>query len=234
MKTSSRFIALAAMALATASASAAIVTVTGGDAGQGLSLNPSNVVYALNVGNDGNTQTVQGVTFETSYANVTVSNGSPATLGTATFPDQISADDEALRTIYAGNNYSTNRANPVTIVASNLTAGASYQVEVLVSMDDWGTGWGGQTRSETFAINGVATGDELMYSTGEYYNVVMTGVADGSGVLTIDIQDSGNDVGPNWANDAVVNGLVISAVPEPASLGLLGVGTLLLARRRRA
>lgn len=235
MHRSSSFIALAAMALATGSVSAAIIPVTGGDAGQGLTLDPSKVVYALNVGNDGNTRTVQGVVFQTSNANVTVTNGSPASIATTTFPEQTSANDTNLQAIYTGLNYSTDKSAPVSIAVSNLIAGASYQVEVLVSMNDWGTGWGGQTRSETFAVNGVLTGDDLFFSTAEYYNVSMIGVADGSGVLTIDIKDSGNTTtGPNWSNDAVVNAVFISSVPEPTSLAMVAAGTLLVARRRRA
>lgn len=51
--------------------------------------------------------------------------------------------------------------------------------------------------------------------------------ADGTGKLTFGITAAGN------GGNALINGVIVEAVPEPTSLALLGLGGLCLMRRRR-
>lgn len=230
MRIGSSLIALAIVASATASASAAVIQLTGGDAGEGLALNPANVVYALDInGNNGATgYTVQGVTFLPSYPQVNTVNGGDFAVGATSFPG-TSASDLALAEVFSTLNYATGDAGndaTITTTAGGLTPGASYQVNILVSLGDFPE----IGRNDEFLLNGVLTGDTIFYAPGEYYNISCVGAANASGQLIIGVHDNT----PGGGGGALVSGIVISAVPEPTSLGLLGLGVLALVRRRRA
>ena len=58
------------------------------------------------------------------------------------------------------------------------------------------------------------------------YDVVETLIADGSGEITLTVDGGGGTT--------AITAYSLTAFPEPASLGLLGVGGLLLLKRRRA
>lgn len=227
MRIGTSLLALAATAMSASMASAAVYNVTGGDAGEGLTLDAANVIYALDInGNSGPSgYTVQGVTFLPSYANITSLHGGNFAVGVSSF-ETATSSDIALGQVYSSLNYATpSNDDPITFTIGGLTAGASYEVNFLVTLGDFN-----DTRYDEFLINGVATGDTIVYSMNQFYNISAIGIADNTGTLTAAVHDNQ----PGGGGGAIVNGLVVSAVPEPASLGLLSLGMLAMGRRRHA
>jgi hypothetical protein len=217
MKAHVGMMALLSAGLMAASASAAVVTVSGGDAGQGLTLNPALVVYAFDVA-DNASRTVQGVTFTTTNANIVV-NGSHTsyTPGDPFSGSETSSNDTALKSVVtSGIFYDSAPTGGITI--SGLSPNTLYQVDLLAN---------GGGRTQTIAYNGGAVADSQALADNTAYNFtnVVSSQADGTLVVNLAITAG--------FNNPVFSGLVVSSVPEPTALGLVGLGALGLMRRRR-
>jgi len=126
------------------------------------------------------------------------------------------------------------------ITLGNLTTGHKYLVQFWVSdprggmfvtrVETLASSTGGDTNMPTLAYEAPGSVD------GQW--VTGTFVADTTGTETLDLAASNTNVATGDSGSAQVNLLQlrdITAVPEPASLGLAGLGALaVLARRRRA
>jgi hypothetical protein len=207
--------------VAACAAQAAITSVTGGDAGEGLTLNPSLVVRAYDIGGTGTT-TLQGVAFTPaipfgSDPQISVS-GSTAPGG----PDLpgASADDLAINAILENVSYNTNVNN---IAISGLSPSTEYIVQVLVGYPS------GTPRPQKLTLNGVDTGDSVNASVGVslFTNTVLS---DNAGALYLQF-DTLAGIGED--NNPIFNAVIVSAVPEPATLGLFAIAALPIATRRR-
>ena len=226
MSVATRFVGLslisaAAVLAISSSSSAAVVVVTGGDAGQGLTLVPSDVVQAWDIDKYNHNWVIQGVqttsVFGTGNANIVLS-GADSALGD-TLPDNISANDLALSDIF-----STYQWKAQTVTLKGLTPNATYKVEVLASMRS------GSSRVQDIALNGVAIGTAVDVKT-NFFNVWGTTQADASGYISVALTPTAGSTDPNPAVSAI---FVSTVVPEPATLSLLGLSTLgLLGRRSR-
>ncbi len=120
---------------------------------------------------------------------------------------------------------------------NNLDPSKTYDVQ-LIMFDDNVTD--GRTQSVTNTTGGASdflgttagpgTGSGGVLDSDLVYSVFGTGLSpDGSGVLEFTYTNSAT------GDRAITNGLIITEVPEPASLGVLSLGaSLLLLRRRRA
>jgi hypothetical protein len=118
-----------------------------------------------------------------------------------------------------------------TITMDNLSPTSAYDLRVY-SYDKGVSG--AKTTTVTPANGTVGTPGVINYvggtdpTTNDEYSALLTLTPNASGVITVNVTGSA---------EVRVNGLVLqdSAIPEPASLGLLSIGALgLLARRRKA
>jgi hypothetical protein len=225
------------------SASASTVILSGGESGDGLNL-ANALVATTAVGGAG--ATVQGVNFATptpTYSDpptdsnliggttaadgVTVNISAPfrySASGVTYSPDNTvnQPDDNDLKT--ALKVISGNYGPPIVVSVSGLADNAQYAVDVLQSS----SGYNGRTQTVSFSDPTVLAEVVNLDST-DVYNTHDVLTSDGSGDLSVTISDNA------MGNSSVLNGFVIStAVPEPASLGLMSIATLgLMGRRRR-
>ena len=229
----------AAAVLGTAVASQAAVLVTGGDAGEGITLNAANNVYALNIalGNTPDPVTLQGVSFSGAVPSIAVGAGTFGPYGaafTGVTPSitGTSANDTAATQIAgdlffgSGSTAMSNGLPFYSLIASNLTPGASYKLDVIQTVGN------ASGRTQNVLLNGTVV-DTVVLPTAStvggiapVFNTSATAIADGSGQITLGFEQAAGD-GP------VFSAVSVSSVPEPASLGLLGLGGLTLLRRRR-
>lgn len=206
------------------------VQLTGGDPGQGLTLEAARVLYAYNMRGSSNIS-VQGVTF-TPY-----SIGSGTTYNTANNPfagDQTSSNDIALRGVLGTLDWdgasTGGTSTPLQFTFGGLTPGSNYRFDLLYYSGVWGP------REQAVVANnslvGIVTVSQTMaFSTSFFMQ------ADGTGNLSLLVQRSGLYGGTGVQDGALLNGLVLSSVPEPASAGVfagLGCVAWMLGRRRRA
>ena len=208
--------------LGAASIAPAAVQLMGGDAGEGLTLVPANVVNATNF--TGNTQTIQGVVFSpatppTSVTAVRTGGGGGFLSGTvmdAGYGFGGTANDAAL--IQVANTISFG-GGAQTFEVRGLTAGTTYKFDIIQSTSD------AAARTQTLTFGGVS--DAVSLATYGVYDSVFTLVAPTSGTIA-------GSIAPG-TDGTVLNGLVVSTVPvpEPTSLAFLGLGGLTLLRRRR-
>jgi hypothetical protein len=115
----------------------------------------------------------------------------------------------------------------LTLTIEGLT-GSAYQVDVIAVRSESGT----STREQSYWVDGVRAdgiaGDWNAYSQGWQSGGVMTwsSVAPTDGVLTL-------RTGDGLGNNSYLAAARITAVPEPATMGLLALGGLAILRRRR-
>lgn len=207
------------------------------------------------------TEVVQGVTFNSSQGGVNVSityDPAPGDSGifTPETPDQFSTSDPNNAPLLAIDNagllYNSHSkpAPQITATITGLTPGGTYTIDSLASVLGYGNYQGGAGRSEIVsagptALTPTAT-DQADIFNGNLYDIHQTGVVATGGTIVVTYSGTANPAYQNggtgqysndeWPNDgAVLTAVIVTQVPEPASLGLLTLGGLgLLARRRRA
>ncbi len=207
------------------------VPVTGGDPGQGLTLNPANVLFAYNVNGTGNL-IVQGVTFTP----LALGLGDPDFSVTTwdPFPGQNSANDVALRSLFQAMAWDDDGGSPIQYTFSGLVPNGQYRLDVLQFAGYWAP------REQAIVVNGSLV-TILTLSQTVAQNTYFDAYADGSGNINLLLTQSDAYGGDGNQDGAIVNGLVlseaVSAVPESSSYAVIaGASTLGLAwhRRRRS
>ncbi len=206
------------VAVATAS-HANVITLTGGDASGGWTPDGTPVL-AYSMGSV--TESIQGVTFTgwgvptsdapSPPAGVTValtSGGSPYGYSPASYAG-VDANGAAMSAMITTGFY----ASSVLYTISGLANG-TYRVDEFFYSGD------ADRSGTTFAINGVTT-DTLVSPQGTVgvSNLIQNTVSITGGTITLGVTDS---VTPTLA------GFALTAVPEPSSVALLGLGAALLA-----
>ncbi len=187
---------------------------------------------ALNTG--AGTLTWQGVVFSATNANVSRAATNPQwftpfvadTSSNAGFTNvSPSAEDtNILNLVNAGQAYdASNSANDMSVTITGLTAGSSYRVDNIVSLV------GSSSRPDQVSYDGAPAvqADTLANPTSNgIYDIYDTVSADSNGTIVVDY------TGPNGP---FYNAVIVSSVPEPATLGLVaigGLGLLLISRKR--
>ncbi len=197
------------------------VQLTGGDVGQGLTLDAGNVVLAWNIQGSGS-HTLQGV----SFANHTIGNIFSG--GFSFGGGESSANDTALFGLLNEGAWDNLGASPITLTFSGLTADASYRLDLIQST----LGFAG--REQAIVVNG---GLVTIVALAQYaaYNTTFVTTADENGDISLRVAASAGYGGSGAQDGAVLNALVITAVPEPATyaalLGLAAMGLVLWRRR---
>jgi hypothetical protein len=195
-------------------------------------LNPGSVIVARDYGNAGSNISVavgtSTVTFVPASTPFNSTSGFGAQFfdptGTTVAPDFDSVLD-SFSYSYAGDGGGTE-----TLPFTGLTPGGSYLLQVFTS-DDRNLTW--NTRLDIDGVQQTIYTDSSGAST--FANATITlGGGESSFTLTV----TGLTSGPGGASSsnfdlALVNAIVLSQVPEPASLSLMGLGGLALLRRIR-
>ena len=231
--------ALAGLALVAGSTQAAIVELTSVD-----QLDFTNNVKAYDftgttsIANDGATFDIGGVTFTRARWN----DGNPGTTINGMTLNSVNTSDNQnsnapnitlggtatdranLNTLLDVWNIGQNPPLLISVALPNGTYKIQYLVGVSGSRDNeiFNTTDGANISLGAWSSHSPSTGNKNYLITGE---IVVT-----SGTLSLAV-DEGTVAGGD--NRPVVSGLIISQVPEPGSLALLGLGGLLIARRRR-
>jgi hypothetical protein len=197
-------------------APAAVNKIDGGDAGEGLTLDASQIVYAWNT-NDNTTRVVQGVTFQTSVANISIVESNSSYSTGDPYPGQSSSNDDALRAVLTGGVY-TDSSSGATINITGLANNTLYKVDFLAEETGGGT--------QSIAYNGGSIVDTQAMLANTAYNFTNNVTSTGSGTIQINLTSNAR---------SLVGGLAVSTVvPEPTSLAMLSLGGLAVLRRRRA
>jgi len=224
--------ALTASAALAGSASAAVITgITSVD-----DLDFTNVVGAWNFSiNSSTTQTVQGVDFTNVNSPVQNDGAGNGTFGDLTVAGQLKRFNNGGATITSGGTASdrtaltaifdeqhtadAGAANDVSFDVA--VANGTYKVQLLI-----GTWSAREFELETADDGGFSLGS---YSNNATENIVITDdVTVTDGELNLTMVDPGGSSDPR----RVYSGLIVS-IPEPGSLALLGLGGLMLIKRRR-
>lgn len=192
---------------------AATAPLTGGDAGQGLTINSAQYLKGLNLGT-ATARTVQGAVFNgTPAAGFTVTGlGGFAAPFTGTFgfgAGETSANDTALaeltRTLYFG-------GGGIDVTISALTPGTSYQLNLIQSVT---TSFG--PREQAILLNG-AWQENVMLTQGNNAKVTtLVATANASGQIALGLRPSGSYGGTGAQDGAVLSGIAVTTIPNPDS-----------------
>lgn len=212
---------LFSLVLALAARGQTTVAVTGGDAGQGLTLNAANVVTAYNL-NGSSSFVVQGVTF-TPYT--LGEQGETAVINSGFLPfsgSEVSANDSALNSIL----HSVSFEGGLGITFSGLVANARYQFDVLQYAGDFAQ------REQAILANGSLIAIVTVSQT-TAQNTTFFVDADVSGEIDLYLTQSGSYGGVGNQDGALLNAVALStasAIPEPSTYAaIFGVMVLGLA-----
>lgn len=213
---------------------------TGGDVGEGLDLknDEGGFVYALNLrSTSGSDVTVGDVTFKSTTASsapagvTVVSYYSPFdTLVSIGAPNPFtfgaSANDNNLETVMD----SGALANTGTFkfqLSLAVTTGKAYKLQLLMFANS------GAHRPANYTIDGAGTtfidipSDSSAYSNASYVVTELFTATNSTETITIAWTGAGS------SNQSIIHGLTLEYIPEPTIIALLGLGGLLLLRRKR-
>jgi len=213
------------LGLGSAALAQTTVSLTGGDAGQGLTLDPSRVLFAYDVRGSGTT-TWQGVDFTPLVIGNYDSDYSQTSADP--FPGQSSSDDVALRGILQNLGWDGfSGVNPLRHTFTGLTPNTSYRLDVLQFAG------GFASREQAIVVNG-SLAEILTISQTEALNTSLTATSDSSGQIQLLVTDSLDYGGTGHHDGAILNAVVLSSIPEPSTYALcLGLAGLAVAARMR-
>ena len=220
-------VAAALVCCAVGSVQATVVTLTGGDSTDGW-VAPSSPLLAYNLGASGvvTDETIQGVTFKAWPGTTTAPNppsGVTVTsnlLGTSKYDMSATplpyqngtANDQAMATMIDTlfYNYSNSGVGPLTFTIGGLTAGGSYQVDLFLMSQTTRAG-------EVFTFND-GTVESFTATAATSYLIRDTVTAVG-GQIVLGCTNTGGLT-------PLLDGFVVSTVPEPTSMVLLVTGLI--------
>ena len=204
------------------------------------SLDYTNNLYAVNF--NGPTLAVNGVTF--------VSDSTPPVGFSSVGPQLVTnwqtkpefgatTDDNNLETIYKDIRWTNSLADPPLQANMNVTPGQQYRLQVLFYGNHAGDnrGWDIQVDGVLTVDNvwslGVSTGGEPAYSPNRGLVYTYDFVAPDNQV-NVAFGQLGGAAPETIDTNAIWQGIMLSAIPEPSTAMLGGVAALALLRRRRS
>ena len=208
-------IAIACIAAAVPASAATLIT--GGDAADGLTLNPAQIVVALDVGHQTAPPpfvSVQGVTFTGSSPQVTgASLGGFANefTGVFNFATSTTTDDANLAAIMTKLYFS---AQGVDFTVTGLTPGATYVVDVLQSVTETFN-----SREQAILINGNFVENVTLTRTpADVYDTHVSVAADADGKILIGARPSAGYGGTGPNDGCLINAIVVSTTITQAEV----------------
>ncbi len=192
---------------------AATVPLTGGDAGQGLTIDAAHYLKGVNLGT-GTARTVQGAVFAGAPAagfTVTGLGGFAGNFtGTLSFgAGETSANDTALtelaRTLYFG-------GGGIDVTISALTANAPYQLSLVQSVT---TSFG--PREQAILINGAWQENVALTQGNNAKLTTLVATANASGQIALSLRPSASYGGSGAQDGAVLSGIAVTTLPNPDS-----------------